>query len=264
MKIIDIKNSNKLRNILFIALPVILLTAFLLFSSMIIISTGEVGIRSRLGKAISVEDAGLHFIIPFIDTVKTMEVREQIVEKTYLVSSRDMQTISMTLNVQYSINGDVLDLYKKFGTDYKTKLINPRISESLNAVSARYTIEEFIIKRNEMANELLKEVMNDFEDYGIVVAACSIIEHDFSDEFDQAIERKLIASQNALTAQNNLEKVRYEAEAEVTKAKGIAEANRIMQESLTPLLIQRMYIEKWDGKMPQVSGSGVTPMIQVK
>lgn len=100
--------------------------------------------------------------------------------------------------------------------------------------------------------------MADFENYGITVAACSIIEHDFSDEFDQAIERKLIASQN------DLEKVKYEAEAEITKAKGIAEANRIMQESLTPLLIQRMYIEKWDGKMPQVSGSGVTPMIQVK
>lgn len=112
-----------------------------------------------------------------------------------------------------------------------------------------------------MAGELLKEVMADFENYGITVAACSIIEHDFSDEFDQAIERKLIASQNALTAQNDLEKVKYEAEAEITKAKGIAEANRIMQESLTPLLIQRMYIEKWDGKMPQVSGSGVTPMI---
>ena len=91
-----------------------------------------------------------------------------------------------------------------------------------------------------MAGELLKEVMAYFKDYGITVAACSIIEHDFSDEFDQAIERKLILSQNALTAQNDLEKVKYEAEAEITKANGIAEANRIMQESLTPLLIQRM------------------------
>ena len=246
MRIINV-SSNKLHSILFIALPVVLVVGFLLFSSVTIVSTGEVGIRSRLGKAISQEEPGLHFRIPFVDTIKTMEVREQTVEKTYAVSSKDMQTISMTLNVQYSITGDALDLFRKFGTDYKNKLVNPRISESLNAVSARYTIEEFITKRNE-----------------ITVAACSIIEHDFSDEFDQAIERKLIASQNALTAQNDLEKVKYEAEAEITKAKGIAEANRIMQESLTPLLIQRMYIEKWDGKMPQVSGSGVTPMIQVK
>ena len=263
MRIIDI-SSNKLHSILFVILPVVLIAGFLVFSSVTIISTGEVGIRSRLGKAISQEEPGLHFRIPFIDTIKTMEVREQTVEKTYSVSSKDMQTISMTLNVQYSIGGDALDLYRKFGVDYKNKLINPRISESLNAVSARYTIEEFITKRNEMAGELLKEVTADFDDYGITVATCSIIEHDFSDEFDQAIERKLIASQDALTAQNALEKVRYEAEAEITKAKGVSEANRIMQESLTPLLIQRMYIEKWDGKMPQVSGSGVTPMIQIK
>ncbi len=246
MKIINI-NSNKLYSILIIILPIVLIIGFLIFSSVTIISTGDAGIRIRLGKAISQEEPGLHFRIPFIDIIKTMEVREQTVEKTYAVSSKDMQTISMTLNVQYSIGADVLELYKKFGLDYRNKLINPRISESLNAVSARYTIEEFITKRNEMASELLEEVMNDFRDYGITVAACSII-----------------ASQNALTAQNDLEKVKYEAEAEITKAKGISEANRIMQESLTPLLIQRMYIEKWDGKMPQVSGSGVTPMIQVK
>ncbi|WP_295159505.1 prohibitin family protein [uncultured Brachyspira sp.] len=257
-------NSNKLHRILFIMLPVIAAIGFFIFSSITIVSTGEIGIRSRLGKAISQEEPGLHFRIPFIDTIKIMEVREQTVEKIYSVSSKDMQTISMTLNVQYSIGSDALDLYKKFGLDYKDKLINPRISESLNAVSARYTIEEFITKRNEMAQELLKEVMADFNDYGITVAACSIIEHDFSDEFDQAIERKLIASQDALTAQNALEKVRYEAEAEITKAKGVSEANRIMQESLTPLLIQRMYIEKWDGKMPQVAGSGISPMIQIK
>ena len=189
MRIINI-NSNKLHSILFILLPIVLVVGFLIFSGVTIVSTGEVGIRSRLGRAISQEEPGLHFKIPFIDTIKIMEVREQTVEKTYAVSSKDMQTISMTLNVQYSIGGDALDLYSKFGVDYKDKLINPRISESLNAVSARYTIEEFITKRNEMAAELLKEVMNDFQDYGIVVAACSIIEHDFSDEFDQAIERK--------------------------------------------------------------------------
>uniref|UniRef100_UPI0026174343 prohibitin family protein n=1 Tax=Brachyspira sp. TaxID=1977261 RepID=UPI0026174343 len=160
MKIINV-NSNKINSILLIALPVVLIIGFLIFSSITIVSTGEVGIRSRLGKAISQEEAGLHFRIPFMDTIKTIEVREQTVEKTYAVSSKDMQTISMTLNVQYSITGDTLDLYKKFGTDYRNKLVNPRISESLNAVSARYTIEEFITKRNEMAAELLREVMSD-------------------------------------------------------------------------------------------------------
>ena len=75
MRIINI-HSNKLHSILFILLPVVLVVGFLLFSSVTIVSTGEVGIRSRLGKAIAQEEPGLHFKVPFIDTMKIMEVRE--------------------------------------------------------------------------------------------------------------------------------------------------------------------------------------------
>lgn len=244
---------------------IVLVLLILVLMSTKIISTGEVGVRTRLGKAIGLDDPGFHVLIPFMDSVKVMETREQTVEKTYSVSSKDMQTIQMTLNVQYSIGSDVLELYQKFGTSYKERLIEPRIAETLNAVSAQYTIEEFITKRNEMAQRLLDEIMVDFKDYGVIVAACSIIDHDFSDQFDQAIERKLVASQDALTALNELEKVKANAEAEITKAKASAEANKYMQQSITPLLIQKMYIEKWDGKLPQIqSGNGIMPMINLK
>ena len=237
----------------------------LILMSTKIVSTGEVGVRTRLGKAIGLDEPGFHVLVPFIDSVKIMETREQTVEKTYSVSSKDMQTIQMTLNVQYSIGSEILDLYQKFGTSYKERLIEPRIAETLNAVSAQYTIEEFITKRNEMAKNLLDEIMVDFKDYGVIVAACSIIDHDFSDQFDQAIERKLVASQDALTALNELEKVKANAEAEITKAKATAEANKYMQQSITPLLIQKMYIEKWDGKLPQIqSGDGIMPLINLK
>lgn len=229
-----------------------------------IVDTGYVGIHTRLGKAIGVKDAGLNFVIPFIDGLKTMEVREQTIQNTYAVSSKDMQTITMSLNVQFSIGEDPLGIYEKFGLQYNERLIHPRISESLNAVSARYTIEEFITKRNDMAKELLAEVLDDVREYKVSVSSCSIIEHDFSDEFDRAIESKLVASQNALTAQNNLERVKYEAEAEIVKAKGIADANKLMQQSLTPLLIQRMAIEKWNGQLPTVTGDGSIPMINLK
>lgn len=229
-----------------------------------IVDTGYVGIHTRLGKAIGVKDAGLNFVVPFIDDLKKMEIREQTIQNTYSVSSKDMQTITMALNVQFSIGEDPLSIYEKFGLQYNERLIHPRISESLNAVSARYTIEEFITKRNDMAKELLNEVLDDVSPYKVSVSSCSIIEHDFSDEFDRAIESKLVASQNALTAQNNLERVKYEAEAEIVKAKGIADANKLMQQSLTPLLIQRMAIEKWNGQLPNVTGDGSIPMINLK
>lgn len=259
------------------AIPIVIVVIVILFvflSSFVIVPTGEAAIISRLGKAVEVKEPGFNFVLPFVDAVRMIEIREQNIENKYTVSSKDMQTIAMTLNVQYSVGGDVLELYKKFGTAYKEKLIFPRISESLNAVSARYTIEEFITKRNEMSSELLRELADDFTEYGVTVSACSIIEHDFSDEFDQAIERKLVASQNALTAKNDLERVKFEAEAEVVKAqqyaeaevaraKGDAEANRLRQQSLTPLLVQQQAIQKWSGNLPTYMGGNSTPFINL-
>ena len=110
MRIIDI-SSNKLHSVLFIVLPVVLIVGFLIFSSVTIISTGEVGIRSRLGKAISQEEPGLHFRIPFIDTIKTMEVREQTVEKTYSVSMPNPFVYSIDFSIRAFVFSEICRLY---------------------------------------------------------------------------------------------------------------------------------------------------------
>lgn len=224
--------------------------------STVIVDTGYKGILLRFGNAIDVREPGLSFKWPFIEEVDMIEVREQYREDDFSVSSKDIQTIKVKLNVQYAVTGDVLALYRNFGDQFKQRLLDPRISESVNAVVARYTIEEFIEKRSVLAQELLKELRADFSSYGITVAAASIIEHDFSAEFDKSIEAKKIAEQEALRSKNILERIKYEAQAEVEKAQGIAEANRIVQSSLTDRLIEQKLIDKWDGKLPLYQGSG--------
>lgn len=244
------------------------IVAFILFitiwCSYVIIPTGFVGIHTRFGKVIGEKSAGLNWKIPYIDRIVEMSIREQTIQQVYSVSSKDMQTIQMSLNVQYSIAENPGEIFVKFNENYEERLIMPRIAESLNAVAARYTIEEFITKRNAMSDELMKEISEDVNEYKVRISACSIIEHDFSDEFDRAIEAKLVASQNALTAANNLEKVRYEAEAEVVKAQKTAEANKLLQQSLTPLLIQKMTIEKWNGVLPTATGGDAIPLLNIK
>lgn len=225
-------------------------------SSAVIVRTGEAGILLRFGKATKVVYEGLSFKIPFVETVRMLEVREQNLHQGYVVSSKDIQTIDVVINVQFNLSGDVLDLYRKFGTDYKIRLIAPRVSETINAVVARYTIEQFIEERSQLARELLEALKKDFEPYGIHVASASIINHDFSEEFNKSIEAKKIAEQEALRAKNDLEKVKYEAQAEIEKATGIAEANRILQSSLSDQLIRQKMIDKWDGKLPLYQGDG--------
>lgn len=239
-----------------IIIVVVVALLILVGQSFVIVKTGEVGILLRFGKAIKVVNEGLSVKIPFAESVRMLEIREQNVEQAYVVSSKDIQTIQVVLNVQYNISGDVLELYRNFGTDYRFRLIEPRISETINAVVARYTIEEFIEERSKLALELLNDLKSDFDKYGIQVASASIISHDFSAEFDKSIEAKKIAEQDALRAKNELEKVKYEAQAEVEKAQGIAEANMILQSSLTDQLIRQKTIDKWDGKLPLYQGNG--------
>ena len=236
---------------------------FLISQSSVIVKTGEVGILIRFGKAVKVLNEGLSFKIPFIETVKRLETREQNVEQAYTVSSKDIQTINVALNIQFNIAGDVLDLYRKFGVDYKYRLMEPRISETVNAVVARYTIEQFIEERSRLALELLTDLKSDFKKYGIEVASASIINHDFSEEFDKSIEAKKIAEQDALRAKNELEKVKYQAQGEIEKAQGTAEANRIVQSSLTDQLIKQKMIDKWDGKLPLYQGGDGNAIIDL-
>jgi len=237
-----------------VIIAVVVLITIAIFLSTVTIKTGTKGILLRFGNAIEVRDAGLSFKIPFVDKVVLMTVREQNIQGTYSVSSKDIQTIIVAVNIQFAITGDVLELYKNFGVDYKVRLIQPRVAETINAVVARYTIEEFVEKRNALALELLKELKQDFASYGITVSASSIIEHEFSEEFDKSIEAKKIAEQNALRAKNDLERVKYEAQAEIAKSQGIAQANRIVETSLSDRLIRQKMIDKWDGKLPLYQG----------
>jgi len=93
----------------------------------------------------------------------------------------------------------------------------------------------------------------------------SLVDFVFSPEFNKAIEAKQVAEQQAKQATFLVLKAAKEAEAEINKAKGQAEAQRLQQQTLTPILLQRQAIEKWDGKFPTVmGGSGALPFINIE
>ena len=110
--------------------------------------------------------------------------------------------------------------------------------------------------------------------YHIIVLSVSITNFQFSPQFAQAIEAKVVAAQRALEAKNKLEQIRYEAQrivieaeayynATVRKAEADAEALRLRREQLDSLILQWTALERWDGKLPTFMGSGAIPFIQV-
>ncbi|WP_156286545.1 prohibitin family protein [Oceanivirga salmonicida] len=244
----------------------------LIFLNVYTVDTGEVAIISNFGKVVKIEEAGLHFKIPFVQSKYIMETRERTYyflknsENNYgdlsmNVSTKDIQTINIEFTVQASINNPEL-LYKSFKGRHESRFIQPRVKEVVQATISKYTIEEFISKRIEISQIIFTELKKDFEKYGILVSNISIVNHDFSDEYENAIELKKVAEQAVERARAEQEKLSVEVENKIKlaefnlKEKELqAKANLVESKSLTPQLLQKMMIEKWDGALPKVQGN---------
>jgi hypothetical protein len=100
--------------------------------------------------------------------------------------------------------------------------------------------------------------------YGIVIKDVNIVNLTFSEEFSKSVERKMMAEQEAKQAEYLAEKANNEATALINTARGQKEAQALLTTSLTPMIIQKLAVEKWDGSLPKVMGSGATPFIDLK
>lgn len=117
--------------------------------------------------------------------------------------------------------------------------------------------------RTEAKEYILENVKNRLETYGITVIDANLTDLNFSEEFNKAIEQKAVAQQEVEKAKQELERVKVEAESRVENAKAEAEAQRLQQQTLTDAMIKKMWIEKWDGKLPTTTTGDSGVMIDL-
>lgn len=275
---VDLRNEIKF-SFLFV-IVIIILGLGLFLNNIYTVNTGEVAIISTFGKVSKIEGEGLHFKVPFMQSKFFMETREKIFpftkaenssqidsqrdreDNSLTASTKDMQSVNIELTVQASII-DPEKLYRSFKGHHENRFIRPRVREIVQATIAKYTIEEFVSKRAEISNIIFKSLEIDFEKYGLNTSNISIVNHDFSDEYEKAIEMKKVAEQSVERARAEQQKLAVEGENKVKlaeyklKEKELqAKANIIESNSLTPKLLEKMAIEKWDGALPKVQTSG--------
>ncbi|WP_159882021.1 prohibitin family protein [Paenibacillus puerhi] len=255
-----------------VSVIVVIVLVILAFRAFTIVEAGHRGVVLQLGAVQpQVLEEGLHFKIPFVQKVIPVEIRVQKAESSQVSASRDLQTVTTTLAVNYHLEGTTVNnLYRTVGMEYRARIVDPAISESLKAVTAQYTAEDLISKRSEVSSKVKEALTAKLGLYNMVLDEINITEFKFSEEFDRAIEQKQIAEQNALKSKLDLERIKIEKEQEITRAQAQAEALRLQKQEVTPELIQLRQIEaqlkaieKWDGKMPNVTG-GATPFINVE
>ena len=266
----------------------LILIAVLAVGSVVIIPAGHTGVLVTLGRVSEyVLQEGMHVKIPFAQRVVQIDNRIVKLEVNTQAFSKDLQTISAVIAVNYRIDrGMGYSIYKNLGAAYENVLVVPAIHEVLKAVVAQYTASTLVSERSMVSVMLDDYIKNKIQPSGIIVEDLNIIDWDFSDEYINAIEQKQVAEQNLIKTRTEQEQaiviaqaaakqklIAAEAEAGAAvieaeaRAKQIAveaeaqsEANRKLAESLSKELINYETIKKWDGKLPQVQ-SGSSPLI---
>lgn len=209
---------------------------------------------------------GVHFITPFMTKVNVMSIRIQKTDVKAMAGTRDLQHVGMEVVVNYQLDpGRVVDIYREVGDEEAViaRIVSPANQEGVKAAVAKMNAEELLTKREELSRSVLEDLRVKLAKRGIIVSDVSIANIDFSDEFDRAVEAKQIAQQQAQQARFLAERATNEAAAAIEVARGQAEAQRLLRESLTSELLTKLAIEKWDGKLPTVTGSGGTPLLNL-
>ena len=244
------------------------------------VPTGHTGVVTLFGKVEDYTlDSGVHFKNPFARVIK-MDNRIQKESVELSCFSSDIQEVEVVFTLNYQISKEyAMNIYKTIGKNYFDTAVSPIITESVKTVAARYTAEDLINKRNELAMAIETDMKEKLLIFNIELVSTSIEDMDFTDAFTNAVEEKQVAAQNKLKAETEAAQRVAEAEAEaqirrvtaeaeayeiLQRAEAEAQANQKLAESITDRLIEYRYYEVWDGKLPQmVMGESTTPMVQI-
>lgn len=258
------------QSLLGVAVAVIVL---LILNPFVVVGPGERGVVMNFG-AVQKEvlGEGLHLRIPIMQKIIIVDVKVQKGEGQGDAASKDLQHVTTNVAVNYHLEPSrVAETYQTVGnlSAVEARILLPAVQESVKAATALYTAEELVSRRQEVRDQIRTLLRDRLIKNGVIVDEFSIVNFSFSREFNNAIEAKTTAEQLKLKAERDLERIRIEAEQKVAAAKAEAEALRLQKEIVTDNLIklrqiemQQKAIEKWDGRMPQVTG-GATPFIDL-
>ena len=257
---------------------ILVFVAILLGSSFTIVNEGYVGVKYRFGK-IERDDltAGLNFHIPFIEDIVQVDIREQAYAVTTDAYTSDTQSVNeLQLKVNYCYDSSMLsNIIRNIGvSNVETKLLVPNVQKIAKDAIGKVKAEQLVQSRADVTTEIQNSLTEILDDYGIVVTAFAIENLSFDSAFEESIQAKVIAEQDALKMENKTKEKQEEAKQVVIAAQADADSKRIaaeaeadaikvIQEQLqsSPNYIEYLKVDRWNGQLPQVVSDGVNPFV---
>lgn len=237
------------------------------FGSWFTVAEGERAILTTFGKASnSIYEAGLHVKWPIIQNIKRFDVktiRDDYKTETY---TKDIQTARITVSYSYNlISNDIVETYKTYGNQWQERILYPNLEQAVKAEVGTWNADQMVANRDKVASNILASLQARMieHSYPVSITNFQMINIDYSDQFENAIEKKVVAEQAALEEANRTKQVEQKAKQQVTSAKAEAESMRIRANALAnnPKLVNYEFVQKWDGKLPQIMTGDSMPIL---
>jgi regulator of protease activity HflC (stomatin/prohibitin superfamily) len=267
----DLGSRNWLRSG---ALLVIAAAAFFtLLGCWYTVDQGERAVVLRLGELVGEDGPGLHFKLPWINSVHRITVQNQTRSYSKLDTySRDQQSADLNVSVTFNVS-DAKALYSQYG-DLEaavTRLIDPRVRSGVKTIFGQYDAVRAIQERAALNKDIDAAITASISG-PIQIVSVQIENIDFSEAYEQSVEQRMLAQVEIQKREENLRTTQVEAEIARTRAEGEANAIRLRGEAEAAAikaradalranadLVQLQAVEKWDGKLPttMVPGSSL-------
>lgn len=234
----------------------VVVIALLILNPFVLVKAGQRAVVLQWGAVTGrVLDPGISMRVPIMQSVVKFDVQTGKLEVKAIAYSKDIQTVDSTIALNFHVKPEgVQRIYQEVGRDYTGRIINPAIQESVKAATAQFTAQELIEQRPKVKDAITVSLSERLIKWDIIVDEFSIANFDFSDEYENAVEQKQVAQQNALKAENDLKRIEVEAEQRIAQARAEAEAIKIQAQAITQQggkdYVQLKAIEKWNGQLP--------------
>lgn len=225
----------------------------LIFSPFFSVSAGEVGVTfNRVSGETQSYSQGMHFRIPLVQAVHDFDVKTQRIDIDAHSASKDLQKVHVVAMLNSHLDYEkVNDLFVKVGEDYKEKVVEPATQEVIKAETAKFPVDEIIVRREVLKDGIEKALKLKLAEYHIILENVNLVNIDFDEEFNKVVEQKQIEEQKIKTAEYQKRQALEYKEKTILEAQAEAEKQRLMKSNVNESIVALEWIKKWNGNLPQ-------------
>jgi regulator of protease activity HflC (stomatin/prohibitin superfamily) len=264
----------------------------LIMGSVYTVNEGHIGIVKRFSEAKMQVSPGLHFKVPFIDSVEEIEVRTRKNEEKMTSSTKEQMPVTVSVSVNWTVDKTAaLDLYRQYGglSQFENRILDPRFRSATKDVIPRYDAERLIQDRASAIQSIEQNLIEEMKDFPVTVDNIQIENIELPAKYLTSIETKqteknLAAAEEHKLARQNLQaqrdvntakakadgiKLVAIAEAEAIRIKGLAEAEAITAKAealgSNPAIIKFTEAQNWNGQLPStILGGQNMPILDLR